>query len=138
MLKDSTKACILVLVLAGLWGAAELWAEVAGPPRGYVNLVAAMHPEYANPRVHQRAAREIEDLVKQNGFFLSGVLTLSQVIDEREMVDLKFSHPEHGTEILISTIRKPNVLDVYVFDRLRKGAWPDIKDKIEAAMQRIQ
>jgi hypothetical protein len=37
--------------------------------------------------------------------------------------------------VLITTTGKPNVLEVYVYDRLRKGTW---QDKVEAAMTASQ
>jgi hypothetical protein len=88
--------------------------------------------------VHQRTWRAIQDLVTENGFFLSGGVAAPQVIDGWELVDLTFMHHENGTEVIISTARKANALDVFIYDRLHKGAWPEIKGKVEATMQRIQ
>ena len=35
-------------------------------------------------------------------------------------------------------ISEPNVLKVYVYDRLRRGTWEEIKNKVESAMNSIQ
>jgi len=35
-------------------------------------------------------------------------------------------------------IGEPTVLEIYIHDRLRKGTWPEIKDKIEVEMNRGQ
>jgi len=35
-------------------------------------------------------------------------------------------------------ISEPNVLKVYVYDRLRRGTWEEIKNKVESAMNSIK
>lgn len=91
-----------------------------------------MRHDYGEPAKMRQAIRAIEDVVAEHGF----VLNVPPVRLGR--TELSYLRIVDDVEILITSIGKPNVLEVLVYDRLRKRTWQDIKEKVEAAMASAQ
>ena len=131
MARSTTIACILVFTIIGLW-LAGLYATTYGwRVTGSYSSVASLEREYTDPSKVKQAAGAIEDVAMENGF------VLNRPPIRLGMIDLNYYRDGDGIEIHIISIGKPNLLQVYVYDKLRKGTWEEIKKKLEAAMQSI-
>lgn len=129
MIKGAIQACAVVLLaVLALWSTRH---AIAWPDRGSYSPVATVRQEYSDPSKVRRAMRAVEDIAAGSGF------VLNEPPSRVDYISLSYLRTADGVEILITSIGEPNVLKIYVYDRLRKGTWPGIKEKIEAALQGI-
>lgn len=131
VIASTIKACTVLLVALGLWCTCSSREAIAWPNTDSYSPVAKMQHEYKDPSTLRQAVRAIEDMATANNFVLNHPPV------RLDFIDLNYLRLVDGVEILINSIGKPTVLEVYIYDRLRKGTWPEIKDKVEAAMQRM-
>jgi len=130
MIKSAIPACaVILLAVLTFWPARD---AVAWPNRGSYSPVATVRQEYSDPSKVRQAMRAVEDVAAGSGF------VLSEPPSREDYISLNYLRTPDGVEILIASIGEPNVLKVYVYDRLRRGTWEEIKNKVESAMNSIQ
>ena len=130
------KACALLLAVLGLWGGSVSRDAIAWPNRDSYSPVAKVQREYSDPSKVRQGVRAIQDVAAENNFFLSGGLNNPHLMDGRGFIELSYLRGVDGVEMILTTIHKAKVLEVYFYDRLRKGTWQEMKDKVEAAINR--
>jgi hypothetical protein len=126
------RACSVLLVALGFWCTCSSRGAIAWPNSDSYSPVAKIRSEYKDPSTLQRAVRAIEDVAVANNF------NLNHPPVRLGLIHLNYLREVDGVEIMIDAIGKPTVLEVYIYDRLRKGTWQEMKDKVEAEMNRVQ
>src|SRR4051794_29571742 len=128
VITDAIRACTVLFAALVSWCACGPSDAIAWPNRDSYSPVATMRHEYSDPSKRMQAVRAIEQVVTENNF------VLNHPPSRIGPIELNFLRSLDGVEILVTSIGEPNVLQVYVYDRLRKETWQEMKDKVEAAM----
>ena len=131
MERSTIIASIVVAAMLGL--GVILWlAPLFATVRSSESPVATMKHTYSDVSKVRPAVREIAQVMTENRF------VLNRPPVTRELIQLSYFREIDGVEVLIEVIGEPTVLEIYIYDKHRKGTWPAIKDKIEVEMNRGQ
>ena len=131
-MKNTLKAVSFVAAV-GLWSA---FASVAAawPNQDSDSPVARIEQTYTDINKKRRVALAVKDLITANGFSLIGGFGGPWVVDD-SVIYLEYTRASDGIEIAIDTTKNANTLEVYFYDRVKKGTWREIKEKVEALIR---